>query len=277
MFDDWVEHGMLRVDGSSSLLPFEMRFVRRNELDALFQMHHVILKYLAHPHQFRPDSREFMAKHIDVRGRTVGVFVDNELVAYAAISFPDGDSDNLGRDLPLPPEEFAHIADYDGSAVHPRFRGNGLQKKMTVMRHRYALAHDRYHILGTVSPLNAFSLSNFLNIGCLVKNIKTKYGGMTRLIIHMDLRDKQPTAFVDDSLCDVELIDVEQITALLRNKFQGFRVVINNDHPRLYMGIPLSGAAGAASPISSPLPDWRPPPPKTNLCHGEQDIGSWAR
>jgi Uncharacterized conserved protein len=238
MYEDWIEQGFLQVNGTSVPRPFEMRFVRYEELEALFRLHQAVVAVLDHPHLFRPDSRAFMARHLEARGRTVGTFVDGDLIAYAAISFPNDDPDNLGRDLPLPQTEFKHVADYDGSAVHPNYRGNGLQQKMTNMRHRYALAHDRYHILGTVSPLNARSLANFLAIGCRVKNIKEKYGGMLRLIIHRDLRDERPLVFDPTSVRDVPCAAAARITSLLREGFQGFRVVIDEQGAKLRMGHP---------------------------------------
>ena len=245
--DNRLDHGMVRVRGGTELRPYEMRFVRPSELDALFSLHQAIVARLDHPHVFRPDSKAFMAKHIDERGRTVGTFVDRQMVAYAAISFPDDDPDNLGRDLPLPPEEYRHVADYDGSAVHPDFRGNKLQLRMTDMRHRYALVHDRYHILGTVSPYNAFSLANFLALGCRVKNIKRKYGDMIRLIIHCDLHEAASPPFEPGSFREMDLVEIDAIARLLAQGFHGFRVAFNNGRPSLCLGRPLPARRGVAA------------------------------
>lgn len=253
MYDDYIERGFLQGNGLSLPRPFQMRFIRHEELDALFRLHQVVVAGLHHPHLFRPDTRAFMAKHLEARGRTVGTFVDDELVAYAAISFPNDDPDNLGRDLPLPPDEFGHVANYDGSAVHPDFRGNGFQQRMTDMRHRYALAHDRYHILGTVSPLNARSLGNFLAIGCRVKNIKEKYGGMLRLIIHRDLRDERPSTFDPASVRDVPCAAIAWISGLLHEGFEGFQVVVDDRGASLRMGLPVCRppAPIALSPVTA--------------------------
>ena len=192
--EEWIEHGMARVLGCEDPQPFVMRFVQEDDLDRLYELHLAVVSGLHHPHAFRSDSRSFMEQQIERRGRTVGVFCGDDLVAYAAISFPDGDPDNLGRDLPLPDSELGTVANYDGSAVHRLYRGNQFQRRMTDVRHRYALLHGRHHILGTVSPFNPVSLQNFLALGCRVKAVKTKYGSMLRLIIHRDLREPQPQA-----------------------------------------------------------------------------------
>jgi hypothetical protein len=235
--ESWVETGLACVKGEATPRPYVMRFVEANELDAVYELHRLVVSGLAHPHVFRADSRSFMEQQIVKRGRTVGVFCDGAVVAYAAISFPDDDPDNLGRDLPLPDSELAHVADYDGSAVHPVYRGNGFQQMTTEVRHRYALQHRRWHILGTVSPLNPMSLSNFLALGCRVRNIKQKYGGMWRLIIHRDLRESMPPALEPASVLEVPLDDIAMLGLLLQQGYQGVRVLGSDPGTaRLQMG-----------------------------------------
>jgi hypothetical protein len=236
--DDWIEHGFARIKGQADPRPYVMRFVRPHELDHLYELHLLVVSRLHHPHAFRPDDRSFMQQQIERRGRTVGVFCDDAIVAYAAVSFPGNDPDNLGRDLPLPEAELRHVANYEGSAVHPNCRGNKFQKLMTNVRHRYALLHDRYHILGTVSPFNPVSLQNFLELGCRVKNIKQKYGGMLRLIIYRDLRDAVPPAFDPCTFIDIPLGNVDLNINLLRRGFEGLRVVLGAGEPSLRYGLP---------------------------------------
>jgi hypothetical protein len=244
---DWVEHGEAKVRGLVDPQPYEMRFLREDELEATYQLHRLVVSGVQHPHMFRPDTMSFMAQHIERRGRTVGTFCNGRLAGYAAISFPDDDPDNLGRDLPLPKAEIAHVANYDGSAVHPDFRGNRLQIRMTDIRHRYALAHDRYHILGTVSPFNPVSLSNFLGFGCRVKNFKIKYTGMQRFIIHRDLRDSVAPILNPATVVDVPLGQMERHRALLGRGFQGFRVVPGANEPHLRYARPEASGALSAS------------------------------
>lgn len=235
--EEWIEHGIARVAGHTELRPYVMRFVRLDELDDLHELHQLVASRVHHPHAFRPDSRSFMEQQIERRGRTVAVFCQGQIVAYAAISFPDNDPDNLGRDLPLPDAELDHVADYDGSAVHPDFRGNRLQQLMTHMRHRYALLHGRYHILGTVSPFNPVSLQNFLDLGCRVRNIKQKYGGMVRLIIHRDLREALPSPLDPHTIVDVPLGKVEQHRSVLLQGLEGARVVWQGKDAALRYGL----------------------------------------
>lgn len=242
--EEWVEYGLARVQDCEEPQPFVMRFVERGDLDSLFKLHLSVIAGLHHPHAFRPDSRCFMEQQINRRGRTVGVFCGDDLVAYAAISFPDADPDNLGRDLPLPEDELGAVANYDGSAVNRLYRGNQFQRRMTDVRHRWALLHGRHHILGTVSPFNPVSLQNFLALGCRVKALKTKYGGMLRLIIHRDLREQQPPALDPGSFIDVPLSDAEAHVRLTRAGFHGLRVVAGSGEACLRYGLPRAGFGG---------------------------------
>lgn len=244
-FEDWIEHGSARRVGKARTEPFVMRFLSEDDVDEVFALHRLVVDGLSHPHLFRPDSRPFMEKHIAERGRTVGIFCAGALVAYAAISFPGDDDDNLGRDLPVPPGELHNVGNYEGSAVHPEYRGNRFQKRMTDVRHAFALAHDRYHILGTVSPMNPVSLANFLGLDCRVKNIKRKYDGMVRLIIHRDLRQERPQPLSPATFIDVPLSEMETQSRLLHVGFQGFRVVLGDVEPCLRLGLPDVSAAGS--------------------------------
>lgn len=246
-FEDWIEHGSARRVGQTESEPYVMRFLRADDLDEVFALHRRIVAGLSHPHLFRPDSRPFMARHIGERGRTVGIYCAGALVAYAAISFPGDDDDNLGLDLPVPPNELHNVGNYEGSAVHPDYRGNRFQKLMTDVRHAFALAHDRYHILGTVSPMNPVSLANFLGVGCRVKNIKTKYDGMVRLIIHRDLREDAPPRLSPATFIDIPLSAMETQARLLHVGFQGFRVVLGDAEPCLRLGLPDETGVGAGT------------------------------
>jgi len=236
--DEWTEHGWARVRDHAAPQPYVMRFVRAAEVDELYALHLGVTARVHHPHAFRPDDRAFMEQQIEQRGRTVGVFGAEGIVAYAAISFPlDHDPDNLGRDLPVPSSELCRVADYDGSAVHPDWRGNRLQQRMTDVRHRWALNHGRHHILGTVSPFNPVSLQNFLALGCRVRNLKRKYGGMLRLIIYRDLRDPVPPAIDPGTILDIPLADIERQESLFRRGFEGFALADSAATPTLRCGL----------------------------------------
>jgi GNAT superfamily N-acetyltransferase len=241
----WPE--LLRRADDGRLVAYEVAWMNESHLDQLHALHTLVVSKVAHPHMFRADTRSFMSQHIDARGRTVGILCEGELVAYAAVSFPDDDPDNLGRDLPLPESELRRVADYDGSAVHPAFRGNGLQRLLSGIRNEYALAHDRYHILGTVSPLNPVSLHNFLELGFEVRGLKAKYEGALRYIIHRDLRVAVTAPAHGQGDVEVPMQDIAWQEALLTAGYRGLAVQFDRPEPCLRFGSPASRQAAFAA------------------------------
>jgi len=98
------------------------------------------------------------------------------------------------------------VAIYDGSAVHPDHRGKGLQIVLNDYRGKFASAAGYYHFMGTVSPMNPYSLVNHLGAGFFVKALTLKYGGMIRYIIHKELRRKplRTSNVIDIAFSDLE-------------------------------------------------------------------------
>jgi len=93
--------------------------------------------------------------------------------------------------LAIDPAKVAHL---DGSAVHPSYRGMGIQRRLSVLRVAFAADRGARHFLLTVSPANPHSLRNHLNEGGFrVRAIKQKYGGLWRLILHRELDDDAPS------------------------------------------------------------------------------------
>ena len=214
-------------------MPFAARWLDDGDLDALYALHDKVVRNVDHPHMFRADTRAFMAKQLDRRGRTVGAFVGEAIVAYAAISFPDADPDNLGRDLPLTAQQLDRVADYDGSAVDPTYRGNGLQRLLSEIRNAYALSCGRHHILGTVSPLNPVSLANFLKLGFRVRGLKPKYGGALRYLIHRDLAAEPPALAPTGEAIAAPMADIALQETLLGEGLVGIEVLPGAGGPRL--------------------------------------------
>ncbi len=218
----------LRNDPQHRDLPCMIRFLGQADLDALHALHRHVVERLPHPAIFRADGRGFMVRHIAERGRTLGAYHDSELVGYAVLSFPRHDSDNLGLDLGFRGNRLLRTANYDGSAVHPRYRGNRLHRRMNALRAEYAIAAGYNQLFGTVSPLNSYSLRNHLTAGFFIKHFLIKYGGVERFLIHRD----GCRAVLDPGLKSgiggerVALEDIRYQKELLANGYWGYDLVI---------------------------------------------------
>ena len=155
-----------------------------DDLDKLVALHHKIIAALPAKQIFRSDDLSFMEANLHRRGRTVGAFLRGKLIGYAVISFPKGDTDNLGELAPINESDIIRVAHYDGAAVDPDYRGNNLHRFMNTIRGDYAIAAGYYHLMGTVSPLNPYSLGNHLLAGFELVDFATKYDVISFLLIN---------------------------------------------------------------------------------------------
>lgn len=197
-------------------IPCQLRLLTDRDLNTLYSLHRLIVETLPHPHILRPDERDFMALHLDRRGRTFGAFIDGRLISYAALSLPGPDPDNLGRDIALPPDQILRVSHHEGSGVHPDIRGSNLHITLNTLRCQLASAAGYHHLMGTVSTQNPYSLRNHLTAGMVVRDIVIKYGGMPRLIIHRDLRQTGGVSTTGQSARErCRLNDIDRHRALL--------------------------------------------------------------
>ena len=187
----WQSSILKREDPSETSYGVTLRFLTSDDLSDLVELHQTVLRNLPHRHIFRSDQPDFLADHIERRGATVGAFSEGRMLGYAIVSFPHQDPDNLARFTDLSADEALRVAHFDGAAVHPDFRGNRLHKTMNQIRGHYALLAGYHHLMGTVSPLNPYSLGNHLDAGFQVIGQAVCYGDMQRYIIH---RKGHPTS-----------------------------------------------------------------------------------
>ncbi|WP_297018938.1 GNAT family N-acetyltransferase [Thalassospira sp.] len=188
---EWQSNILRRDDPAETSYGVTLRFLETADLNDLVELHQAVVANLPDRHIFRSDQPDFLADHIERRGATVGAFKEGRLIGYAVVSFPYQDPDNLARFTDLPADEALRVAHFDGAAVHPDFRGNHLHQTMNQIRGHYALLAGYHHLMGTVSPLNPYSLGNHLGAGFQVIGHAVCYGDMQRYIIH---RKGHPTS-----------------------------------------------------------------------------------
>ena len=148
--------------------------------------------------------------------------------------------DNLGRDLNLAEEDLKKLAHLQAIAVHPHFRGYGLQRELAAA-HLLVLESSGYeHICCTVSPKNPVSLNNLLSCGFTVRALNPKFAGWWRYILYKGV--SRPSDRLKKAESENEIrIDCSNIHGqreLIRKGYEGYRVEqISRDYKIIFRKI----------------------------------------
>lgn len=168
-------------------IQFEMKFLQDDCLLDLVRLQNVIAANLPCPEIFMLHDDRYFQEILQLERSVIGMINDKELIAYSMIHFPGISDNNLGRDISLPEEDMAKIAHLQAVAVHPAYRGNGLQRKLTYA-HLSVIEEMGYeHVCCTVSPKNPVSLANFLSFGMMIEGLRPKMQGWWRYILHKNI------------------------------------------------------------------------------------------
>lgn len=109
--------------------------------------------------------------------------MDGECLAAAFdILIPGLDSYNYGYDLGFDEKTLMKVVNMDTIAVHPAYRGMGLQKKLMQEAEREVGRRGPKILLCTVHPDNSFSLNNILAQGYTIARKLPKYGSVRYLL-----------------------------------------------------------------------------------------------
>lgn len=139
------------------------------------------------------DEEGFLRNLCGQGGQTYGVFDNNRLVAYGAISFPGAcDQDNLGVLLGFEQQECALVAHMASCMVLPAYRGGALQQELLRARFALARACGRRYAIAMVSLKNNQSRHNMLLQGMSVRWIGELCGGLRRQLLVKDLFRRNP-------------------------------------------------------------------------------------
>ncbi|MBI9089214.1 MAG: GNAT family N-acetyltransferase [Desulfobacterium sp.] len=217
---------------------FRMQLLEDHYLDEVMALQAVIVDRLTRKEMLEPFSKTFMQSHFDKKGFVIGIFVNNRLIAFRNVYFPDKDDLewNLGLDLGFSESECKRLANLQMVCVHPDFRGNHLARKMNrqaidIIRKNKNIAH----LLATVSPYNYWNVDILLNSGFVICALKEKYRGKLRYIVYQNLTTpvETPPRALKDKTHAVALTDFKKQEELLETGFYGFelREIPDDDDP----------------------------------------------
>lgn len=110
----------------------------------------------------------------------------SRLAGVFTIVRPGLGRDNYGYDLGLTEGELLRVVNMDTAAVHPDYRGQGLQKRLMEFAESQIAGEGAHILLCTVHPENRFSLENVLNQGYTIQKKLEKYGS-ERYVLRKDV------------------------------------------------------------------------------------------
>jgi ribosomal protein S18 acetylase RimI-like enzyme len=210
---------------------FEIKFLHPGFLPDLVSLQNIVAASLPCPEIFMLHDDLYLREILRHERSAIGVIAKEELIAFSIIRIPGLSHENLGRDINLPEEELNKVAHLQAAAVHPAYRGNGLQRKLT-SAHLGVIEDMGYeHVCCTVSPKNPVSLSNYLSSGLMIEGLRPKMQGWWRFILHKNIR--RANSIMDESRIQreesrIRISDIDGQLDLLRRGFKGFKI---DSHP----------------------------------------------
>lgn len=133
------------------------------------------------PTIFCRDEQDYLAAHVHGQGFIL-LAEEEGLAGMLLVRFPQLAEDHLGWDLGWPPKRLLQACHMESLAVHPRYRGRGLQRQL-LQAAEERMGERCGECLATVAPENAVSLRNFLQMGYTIVAQVRKYGGYDRYIL----------------------------------------------------------------------------------------------
>ena len=175
---------------------------------------------------FECDDAAFYTSLIDGRGRVLGLFDGEALVACSVISWPGPHApDNLGADIDLDITECGYVANLEAAYMLPSYQGRGIARVLSGTQLAHALELGKRYALSTASPAHLYSLKNLFSLGLRIRKIARKYGTKTRCILYRALAEdpKDTHSGSDREGIWVPARDLERQKELLAQGYEGVR------------------------------------------------------
>ncbi|MEC9485824.1 MAG: GNAT family N-acetyltransferase [Candidatus Izemoplasma sp.] len=159
-----------------------------NDLEDINRLMASVDVEISNPNIFVSDDETFVKRHIKDDGFILKAMSDDEMVAFLLVRYPKDDPDNLARDIKtIDEEKYEHIAHMESVVVAKDHRGNNLQYKLIVEAEKILENEHIEYSMATVSPINKYSLINFVKADYVVTRVKNKYTDVKRIILKKDI------------------------------------------------------------------------------------------
>lgn len=229
----------------------EMRFLAESSLSDLAALQSLVVSTLHEIEIFMPHDEEYLSRIFQTELSVLGVLAEEKLAAYSIIRYPGMEKDNLGRDLNLAEEDLKKLAHLQAIAVHPHFRGCGLQRELAAA-HLQVLESSGYeHICCTVSPKNPVSLNNLLSCGFRVRALNPKFAGWWRYILYKNVNWPMTgtgMAATGDETA-INCLNIECQRELIQRGYEGYRVEWKGEKSEIFYRKRSTSSMDSSSPF----------------------------
>lgn len=142
---------------------------------------------MEHKEWFYLDEPEDVRSMMENGTMRMWVAMDGDRMAAALdILYPGLEEYNYGYNIGLTEEQLRKVIHMDSAAVHPEYRGLGLQRKLIQEAESEISGTGERILLCTVHPENCFSLQNVLKQGYTIQKELAQYGSV-RFILRKDI------------------------------------------------------------------------------------------
>ncbi|MFC5559376.1 GNAT family N-acetyltransferase [Ureibacillus thermophilus] len=211
-----IEKGVLKD------IAYYVKKLKMSDLPQILALQQAVVNSLPDQETLQPLTIEEFQYILQGNGLMIGVFVDEQLIAFRALLIPELDDQGLGKDIGLVDEaDLKRVLYQEISNVHPDFRGYGLQKKMAQIIMKKIDASRFDYVLATVMPYNIPSMKDKFYQGMYIAALKEKYGGKLRYIfakpLHKELQLEKESVWIS-------MGDIEGQKNLLHNGYVGIAI-----------------------------------------------------
>ena len=228
-----IASGQLRNYVNKQWYPYEMRILTMDDLPSMITLYDIVIEKLERPESLWRYPNEMVADFLGEDGIVAGIFVEQSLVGFRVLYFHhEGDETNPLMGNGISYGETAHLA---LSVVHPDFRGNSLQKKMSAKLVEVAQEARKFSAMcSVVYPHNYPSINDKFSVQMVVAKLMPKFKGVWRYIFYRDMENHMVAT--NEKLIFVASQDYQRQIELLDQGYYGVQLGENNGEVGMLFG-----------------------------------------
>lgn len=198
-----------------------------SHIDEMMELKELVMNTIDNSEIFVSASKKVILEEVlnPEKGTAIGVFVEDQLIAYRTLKFSGKIIEKMINKLDIPEEDMDKIVYLQSTVVHPDFRGNALQIKTLNLILDLAMEKGYKHVTSTISPYNYHSLKNILRSAITIRNIVTlggTYGDKKRFIMYNNLTLKNKKNYQE--IIAIPHQDIYRHTEILNKGYIGFDI-----------------------------------------------------